>query len=139
MRAPVSGLFLACAVSLCVMTSLGMTSVGMVAAARAADAPWSAPAACGQEPRPPVVDYTTAAHYNASVDAVTAYEKAARLYNGCVASAAGREEGAISAEARARMDRVHQGSLVVQQRIAGNFTRLSTELRDGAAHFAHKH
>jgi hypothetical protein len=120
-----SGLVVACAVSMC-----------LAGGARAAEAAWSAP--CGHEPVAPPVDSTTAARYNASVDAVTAYEAAARTYNGCVANAASHEENAISADARTRMDAVHAGSVAVQQRIAGNFTRLTAQLKAGAAHFAHR-
>ncbi|MBB2189856.1 hypothetical protein HLH34_07730 [Gluconacetobacter azotocaptans] len=125
MRACVSGLFVACALSLCV-----------TGAARAAGAAWSAPA-CGREPVAPPVDSSTVARYNASIDSVTAYEKAARTYNGCVAAAASREESAISAEARTRIAHVHEASVAVHQRIADNFSRLTAQLKAGAARYSH--
>ncbi|GBQ90049.1 hypothetical protein AA13595_2800 [Gluconacetobacter johannae DSM 13595] len=107
-----------------------------VGAARAAEAGWSAPA-CGREPVAPTVDSSTVARYNASIDSVTAYEKAARTYNGCVAAAASREESAISAEARTRIGRVHDASVGVHRRIADNFSRLTAQLKAGAARYSH--
>ncbi|GBQ21809.1 hypothetical protein ACLRDC_01650 [Gluconacetobacter sacchari] len=124
----ISALVVGCAAALCL--------TGGLSVARAADAAWSAPA-CGKEPAAPVVEAGSVAKYNASVDAVTAYEKAARTYNACVAAAAARDEAAISAQARARIDQVHQASVAVQQRIAGHFTKLTTDLKAGAARFAH--
>lgn len=123
----ISARFLACAVALCL--------TGGASAARAAGAAWSAPA-CGREPAAPAVDASSVARYNASVDAATAYEKAARTYNACVAGAAARDEGAISAEAKARISLVHQASVAVQQRIAGHFARLTADLKAGAARFS---
>ncbi|MBB2205962.1 hypothetical protein [Gluconacetobacter takamatsuzukensis] len=123
-----SGRLLACAAVLCL--------TGAFSTARAADAGWSAPA-CGKEPAAPAVDSSSVAKYNASVDAVTAYEKAARTYNACVTTAAAREQAAISAQAKARIDQVQQGSVAVQQRISGHFTKLTADLKAGAARFSH--
>lgn len=105
--------------------------------ARAADAPsaapssgWSAP--CGREPAAPVVDTKTVERYNASVDQVTLYEKAARAYNACVAKAATAEQTAISDQARSRIDAIQAVSGGVQKRIAANFNSLTTALRDAS-------
>ncbi|MBB2167521.1 hypothetical protein HLH36_03980 [Gluconacetobacter aggeris] len=127
MGAMISGRFLACAAAL--------SLTGGVTVARAAEVTWSAPA-CGKEPAAPTVDSSSVARYNASVDAATAYEKAARAYNACVAGAAARDENTISAQAKARIDQVHQASVAVQQRIAGHFTRLTADLKAGAARFS---
>ncbi|WP_025885771.1 hypothetical protein [Asaia prunellae] len=85
-------------------------------------------AKCGQEPSAPAVSASDTAHYNASVDKFQAYEKAARNYNSCVASAAQKEEQAISEEARDRIAKIHAVSTGVQQRIAANFSHMSAEL-----------
>ncbi|WP_419729169.1 hypothetical protein [Lichenicola sp.] len=90
---------------------------------------WS-PAGCGREPAAPSVDTATVDRYNASVDHVTAYEKEARAYNACVSKAAVAEQTAISNEARTRIDAIQSVSSSVQKRIAGNFTALTTALRD---------
>lgn len=121
-----------CAAALCLTVAVA----GGPSVARAADAAWSAPA-CGKEPVAPAVDSSSVAKYNASVDAVTAYERAARTYNACVSSAAARDESAISAEAKARIGQVHQTSVAVQQRIAGHFAKLTADLKAGAARFSH--
>lgn len=85
-------------------------------------------AKCGQEPSAPTITATDTAHYNASVDRFQAYEKEARSYNSCVASAAQKEEQAISEEARDRIAKIHAVSTGVQQRIAANFSHLSADL-----------
>lgn len=88
------------------------------------------PAGCGREPPAPAVDTSTIDRYNASVDHVTVYEKAARSYNACVSKAAVAEQTAISNDARTRIDAIQAVSSGVQKRIAGNFTTLTTALRD---------
>ncbi|QHM92266.1 hypothetical protein [Acetobacter pasteurianus] len=100
--------------------------------AQAADKMWTA-SACGAEPVPPSVEVSSVDKYNASVDKVSAYEKAARTYNSCVAKAAVKEETAISNEAREKIAHIHEGSSTVQKRIAGNFTKLTTALKAGGA------
>ena len=92
-----------------------------------ADTGWSAPK-CGAEPQAPPVKAGSVAQYNDSVDKVTAYEKAARVYNACVSGQANREETAISQDASARISHIHAGSAAVQQRIASSFQKLSTQL-----------
>ncbi len=99
-------------------------------AAAAAPGGWS-PAGCGREPQPPVVETTTIARYNASIDAVTAYDAAARTYNACVSRTATAEQTAISDQARQRIDRIQQVSTGVQQRIAANFAALGAALKKG--------
>jgi maltooligosyltrehalose synthase len=83
---------------------------------------------CGQEPAPPTVSGSDAAHYNASVDRFQAYEKEARAYNACVSAQATKEETAISEDARVRIAKIHAESVTVQQRIAANFAKLSAAL-----------
>lgn len=95
---------------------------------------WGAPA-CGAEPAAPSVDVSSVEHYNASVDKVTAYEKAARAYNTCVARTANKEETAISNEAREKIAHIHEGSSAVQKRIAGNFVHLTASLKAASAKF----
>ncbi|MBS1015363.1 hypothetical protein [Acetobacter persici] len=102
--------------------------------ARAATGAWGAPA-CGAEPAAPAVDVSSVERYNASVDKVTAYEKVARAYNTCVARAANKEETAISNEAREKIAHIHEGSSVVQKRIAGNFVHLTASLKAASAKF----
>ena len=112
----------------------GRVACGATAPARAASGPgagWSA-AQCGREPAAPTVDTTTIDRYNASVDRVTAYERAARSYNGCVSKAATAEQTAISNDARVRIDAVQGVSSGVQKRIAANFSALTGALRAGA-------
>lgn len=105
-------------------------------AARPAKAPpppqggWS-PASCGREPQAPVVETATIARYNASIDAVTAYDQAARTYNACVSRAATEEQTAISNQAKLRIDSIQQVSTAVQRRIAANFAALSAALKKG--------
>ena len=96
-----------------------------------AAAGWT-PAGCGREPVAPTVDTSTIDRYNASVDHVTAYEKAARTYNTCVSKAATLEQTAISNDARTRIDAIQAVSGGVQKRIAGNFAGLTTALRDAS-------
>jgi hypothetical protein len=91
---------------------------------------WNA-AQCGREPVAPTVDTTTVDRYNASVDRVTTYERAARSYNACVSKAATTEQTAISNDARLRIDAIQQVSGGVQKRIAANFTALTGALRAG--------
>ncbi|GCD75436.1 hypothetical protein NBRC3299_1728 [Acetobacter pasteurianus NBRC 3299] len=100
--------------------------------AQAADKMWAA-SACGAEPVAPSVEVSSVDKYNASVDKVSAYEKAARTYNSCVVKAAVKEETAISNEAREKIAHIHEGSSTVQKRIAGNFTKLTTALKAGGA------
>ena len=88
---------------------------------------------CGEEPKPPKIDVSTVQHYNMSVDKVSAYEKAARIYNECVSKAAMKEETKISNEARSKITYVHDGSAAVQKRISDNFVKLTTALKVGGA------
>ncbi|QEO18014.1 hypothetical protein [Acetobacter vaccinii] len=107
-------------------------ALGVATPAHAAAHGWTA-AACGEEPAAPTVDVSTIEHYNISVDKVSAYEKAARAYNSCVAKTAVKEETIISNDARDKIAYVHEGSTTVQKRIAGNFSRLTTALKAGGA------
>ncbi|MCQ8279409.1 hypothetical protein NFI95_13265 [Acetobacteraceae bacterium KSS8] len=91
---------------------------------------WS-PSHCGREPAPPTVETSTIARYNASIDAVTAYDQAARSYNSCVSRSATEEQTAISAQAKQRIDAIQAVSEAVQKRIAANFTALSAALKKG--------
>ncbi len=112
----------------------GLVACGATAPALAAPGPgagWSA-TQCGREPAAPSVDTTTVDRYNASVDRVTAYERAARSYNGCVSKAATTEQTAISNDARVRIDAIQGVSGGVQKRIAANFSALTGALRAGA-------
>jgi|GEM_PF-3045404 len=93
----------------------------------ASAAGWSA-ARCGREPQAPSVDGSSVAHYNASIDRVAAYEKAARAYSACVNQQASADQTAISNDARARMSAINAAASTVQRRIAGNFNALSAEL-----------
>ncbi len=101
-------------------------------AAAAVGAGWGA-AQCGREPAAPAVDTTTIDRYNASIDRVAAYERAARSYNACVARTATTEQTAISNEARTRIDAIQAVSAGVQKRIAANFGALTAALRAGAS------
>jgi hypothetical protein len=96
--------------------------------ALAAQAGWSAPG-CGHEPDPPVVEAGSVERYNASIDKVGAYEKAARAYSACVSRQAVAEQSAISNDARSRMGVINGAATQVQKRIAGNFGALSAQLR----------
>ena len=107
------------------------------AVAHAAGGAWSAPD-CGAEPAMPTLDVSSVEHYNASVDKATAYQKAARAYNTCVAKAANKQETAISNEAKEKIAYVHEGSLAVQKHIAANFTRMTATLKAGSSKFAGK-
>ncbi len=100
------------------------------AAPSAAAGGWS-PASCGREPAPPTVETSTIARYNASIDAVTAYDQAARTYNSCVSRSATAEQTAISAQAKQRIDAIQSVSESVQKRIAANFNALSAALKKG--------
>lgn len=113
---------------------LAGSAVADSGAAQAASGAWGAPV-CGAEPAAPSVDVSSVERYNASVDKVTAYEKAARTYNTCVARAANKEETAISAEAREKIAHIHEGSSAVQKRIAGNFVHLTTALKTASTKF----
>lgn len=100
------------------------------AARPAPDGGWS-PASCGREPQAPAVETATIARYNASIDAVTAYDQSARTYNACVSRAATEEQTAISNQAKLRIDSIQQVSTGVQRRIAANFAALSAALKKG--------
>ena len=113
----------------------GLAAYGATLPARAATGPgtgWNA-AQCGREPAAPTVDATTVDRYNASVDRVTAYERAARSYNACVSRAATTEQTAISNEARLRIDAIQAVSSGVQKRIAASFSALTGALRAGTS------
>lgn len=107
------------------------------ATAQAASGGWSA-AECGSEPVMPALDVSSVEHYNASVDKATAYQKAARAFNACVAKAANKQETAISNEARDKIAYVHEGSQAVQKHIAANFTHMTTTLKAGSSKFGGK-
>lgn len=98
--------------------------------AAAPAAGWNA-AGCGREPVAPVVETSTIARYNASIDAVTAYDQAARSYNACVSRTATAEQTAISAQAKQRIDSIQAVSEAVQRRIAANFQLLGAALKKG--------
>jgi hypothetical protein len=98
----------------------------------AAGAGWAAQG-CGREPAVPAVEGGSVERYNASVDRVTEYDKAARAYNACVAKEATAEETAASEEARRRIAVVHAGSSAVRERIAANFTALSVQLKQAGS------
>ncbi len=113
----------------------GLAACGATLPARAAAGPgagWNA-AQCGREPAAPMVDTTTVDRYNASVDRVAAYERAARSYDACVSKAATAEQAAISNDARLRIDAIQAVSGGVQKRIAANFSALTGALRAGTA------
>jgi len=93
----------------------------------AAQGGWSAPN-CGREPSPPVVESGSVDRYNASIDRVSAYDKAARSFSACVTKQAVAEQTAISNEARVRMAAINGVATSVQKRIAGNFGALSAQL-----------
>ena len=96
--------------------------------ALAAQAGWSAPA-CGHEPGPPAVEAGSVDRYNASIDKVSAYDKAARAYSACVSRQAVAEQSAISNDARSRMAVINGAATAVQKRIATNFGALSAQLK----------
>ena len=104
--------------------------VDLAATRAAAAAGWSA-ANCGREPLAPAVDSGSVERYNASIDKVGAYDRAARAYSECVSRQAVAEQGAISNDARARMAVINNAAGAVQRRIAGNFAALSAQLRAG--------
>lgn len=112
---------------------MGAVSIGTAGAAETA---WTA-SKCGAEPQAPAVKAGTVAQYNESVDRVTAYEKAARTYNACVAAQANREETAISQDATARISHVHAGSAAVQSHIAASFQALSASLAAAGRKLGH--
>ncbi len=89
---------------------------------------WSA-SSCGREPAPPGVSGGSVDRYNASIDRVAAYDKAARAYSDCVSHQSVAEQSAISNDARARMAVINQAAVSVQKRIGGNFAALSAQLR----------
>ena len=105
---------------LCVVVSAGP--------ALAAQPGWSA-SNCGHEPGPPVVEAGSVDRYNASIDRVSAYDKAARAYSTCVSRQAVAEQSAISNDARSRMAVINNAATMVQKRIASNFGALSAQLR----------
>ena len=94
----------------------------------AAQAGWSAPG-CGHEPGPPAVEAGSVDRYNASIDRVSAYDKAARAYTACVSRQAVADQSAISNDARSRMAVINGAATAVQKRIAANFGALSAQLR----------
>ncbi|MFT8418225.1 MAG: hypothetical protein ABF636_05240 [Acetobacter sp.] len=110
----------------------GLVAMVTCVSAHAAERAW-VPAVCGVEPVAPTVDVSSVEKYNASVDKVSAYEKAARTYNACVSKVALKDETAISNEARDKIAYIHEGSTAVQQRIGANFTQLTTALKAGGA------
>lgn len=87
------------------------------------------PRGCGAAPVAPKVDSADVSRFNASVDRVNAYEKAARTYATCVSAASAKEQAAISADASARMHRVHDSATQVQKQVSEQFTRLSAEMK----------
>jgi len=109
------------AVLACLLLSGGSVS--------AAQAGWSAPN-CGHEPPAPAVESSSVERYNASIDRVSAYDKAARAYSTCVSRQAVSEQSAISNDARARMATINNAANAVQKRIAGNFAALSAQLHN---------
>nr|WP_321983065.1 hypothetical protein [uncultured Lichenicoccus sp.] len=113
-----------CAVALL----LPMAGIVAPAPSRAATG-WTA-SGCGHEPAPPVVESASVEKYNASIDRVSAYDRAARAYSACVNRQAGSEQTAISNDARARMGVINAGAASVQKRIAGNFAALSAQLHN---------
>jgi peroxiredoxin len=96
-----------------------------------AQSTWTA-AQCGAEPKVPTVSTANVSQYNASVDAVQAYDHAARIYNACVNQHAQQEETAISEDARTKIARIQSGSTAVQKRIGANFAALAQQLSAGA-------
>ncbi|MEW9272686.1 hypothetical protein [Gluconobacter oxydans] len=127
-----------CVVAIRKAALFGLVVAGIAGSgsASAAEAAWTA-SKCGVEPQAPVVKAATVAQYNESVDRVTAYEKAARVYNACVAAQANREETAISQEASARISHVHAGSAAVQSHIAASFQTLSANLAAASRKLGH--
>ncbi len=112
----------------------GLAVCGATVPATAAAGPgsgWTA-GQCGREPAAPAVDTATVDRYNASVDRVAAYGRAARSFDACVSRAAATEQTAISNEARTRIDAIQATSSAVQKRIAANFSALTATLRAGA-------
>lgn len=94
----------------------------------AAQAGWGAPN-CGHEPGPPAVEAGSVDRYNASIDRVSAYDKAARAYSACVSRQAIADQSAISNDARNRMAVINGAATAVQRRIASNFGALSAQLK----------
>lgn len=127
-----------CVVAIRKAALFGLVVAGIAGSgsASAAEAAWTA-SKCGAEPQAPVVKAATVAQYNESVDRVTAYEKAARVYNACVAAQANREETAIGQEASARISHVHAGSAAVQSHIAASFQTLSANLAAASRKLGH--
>ncbi|GBQ71421.1 hypothetical protein AA103196_2771 [Ameyamaea chiangmaiensis NBRC 103196] len=95
----------------------------------------SSGSACGAEPSAPRLDVSSVAAYNATVDKVTAYQKAARTYDTCATSAAAKEEAAISDDAKVRIGRVHDAAVASHGRIAANFTQQSAALQAASKKF----
>jgi len=96
---------------------------------------WTA-AACGAEPQAPRADVSSVAAYNASVDKISAYQKAARTYDACMGAAASKEETAISEDARARIAHIHDAVVASHGRIAANFTAQNGVLQAASRKFA---
>lgn len=99
---------------------------------------WTA-AGCGAEPSAPTLDVSSVDRYNASVDKAASYEKAARVYNACVAKEATRQQTVISNEAKAKMEHIQEGSSAVQKRIAANFSKYTTQLKTAGAKLGKAH
>ncbi|NHO31759.1 hypothetical protein [Acetobacter fallax] len=117
--------------SLCITAM--MTLAG--ASVARAESPWTA-SGCGTEPSAPSLDVSSVDKYNSSVDRAAAYEKAARVYNACVAKEANRQETIASNEARDKIGHIHDGSTDVQKRIAANFTKMTATLKTAGAKFS---
>ncbi len=114
----------------CLLLSRGLLVSGglLLCGGSALAAGWSA-SSCGREPAPPAVTGGSVDRYNASIDRVAAYDKAARAYSDCVSQQSVAEQSAISNDARARMAVINQAAVSVQKRIGGNFAALSAQLR----------
>ncbi|GBR03577.1 hypothetical protein [Acetobacter oeni] len=110
-------------------------SLGVSGTATRAATVWTA-SGCGSEPSAPALDVSGVDKYNSSVDRAAAYEKAARAYNACVSKEANREETIASNEARDKISHIHEGSTAVQQRIAANFTKMTTTLKAAGNKFS---
>jgi len=107
----------------------GLFAAACGAAVHAAHAEsWTA-TACGAEPQAPKADVSSVAAYNASVDKITAYQKAARTYDACMSASASKDETAISEDARVRIGHIHDAVVAAHGRIAANFTHQNEMLQ----------
>ncbi|NHN83790.1 hypothetical protein GOB93_03925 [Acetobacter musti] len=121
-----------------VCLSLSLTAfltIAIFPVAARADSAWMA-SGCGTEPSVPDLDVSSVDKYNSSVDRAAAYEKAARVYNTCVAKEANRQETVASNEARDKINHIHEGSTAVQKRIAASFTKITTTLKSAGTKFS---